>query len=437
MATIDLTNYIKNDSDITGGFLDAISFLDSRGGGILNIPFKKDGYRISVGNIHLCNNLIINGNGNDFRIPSSSSTKNVFDTFGLSNVTINDLKLISTNDKVRNSRRTGLGSNVYGILIRGSNINISNVYFECLEAGIWVNDLTATTKNITVKNIESSKTKQPLFLLGISNSTFDNLRFDCADSVTDVLDHHIYMNGKTENINFNNLNFMGGIGATISLKSDNGADLNKGVSFKNVKVLNSSGVFLSNSHDVILENLKVINTNDTTGYGITIQGILNKHLTIKDFYLEGYANSINIGTGDNLEHVKFVDGFITKYASNAIAVNKCTNLIFDSVTFKNHPLDKDAYIFYTSPTSASQFTLKNSSFLFDEKPTRFLFSFRGNDLVILENNQFYNNGDAGGSINYNLSPAKVIAKNNYYKGFTHFKEGGDTATIEYTNIAVV
>lgn len=233
MAAIDLTNYIKNDADVTGGFLDAIAFLDSRGGGILNIPFKKDGYRISVGNIHLCNNLIINGNGNVFHVLSSSSTKHAFDTFGLSNVTINDLKFVSTNDKVRNSRRSGLGSNVYGILVRGSNINISNVYFECLEAGIWVNDLTATTKNITVKNIESSKTKQPLFLFGISNSAFDNLRFDCTDSLTDVLDHHVYMNGKTEDINFNNLNFMGGIGATISLKSDNGTDLNKGVSFKN------------------------------------------------------------------------------------------------------------------------------------------------------------------------------------------------------------
>lgn len=427
--TVNLS--VTNESDITNDLKNAISFLDSRGGGALNIPYRKSGYNIAIGDIYLKNNITINGNGNDIYIQSSPVNRILFHLVKVQNISLKDLNIISTNDQVRKNGRANLGSNVYALNIAGDDINLSNLYFESLEAGIWANSPTVSNR-IIADNLRSYRTKQPIFMRYVSDSYFTNLDMDCIDSVGH--DHQIYLNGAVKNTFFDRLNFKNGFGPAIITKTDNtSVPINTNIYFSNVNIENTCGIALWQMDAAYLNNIYVTENPDAAvpifkEYGIRFAG---NNIFANNIFVKGFNNPLSFSDCTN---VKVSVGEFKEGSVRGVEIVNGVDILLDSLTFKLKP--KAFSMYFSQYDIDNKVTFNNCQFIYDTKPTTFPISIRAtNERTIIQNCQFINKAtESLSAVMYNLTPSKVIAKNNYFKGFTAFKSTLDTATEEYNNI---
>jgi hypothetical protein len=422
---------VTNANDITNDLKSAISFLDSVGGGVLNIPYRLSGYKLILCDIDFKSNIVVNGNNNNLYVQSSATTRFLFHLRnGIKNVSIKDLNIISTDDQTRTNGRENLGSNIYAFNISGSNIRLSNIYWESLEAGIWVNTPTMS-KNIIADNLRSYKTKQPIFMTYIERSYFSNLDLDCLNSVGH--DHQIYLNGAVKDVFFDNLNLINGFGPAISTKTDVvEVPLNENVFFSNVKIKDTCGMYLASINNVYLNNILITEPNNPPvpifkDYGMRFSGngLFASNISVKGF---DYPLSFSACSNVNISVGSFTDATV-----RAIENVNGIDIELDTLTFTIKPTATQMY--FTQYDYTNRVTFNNCKFIYEVQPTTFPISIRAtNERTIFQSCQFINKGTVLSAVMYNLSASKVIAKDNYFKGFTAFKSASDTATTEYNNL---
>lgn len=432
-----ITLKITNKSDVTDDIQNAITFINNRSGGVLNVPFCTTGYIIIAGEITLCNNLTINFNNNYIYVQSSDIAKNLFIGANLKNVLFQDVNIISTNDKTRGNNRSGLGSNVYGFSLHGENITLKNVYSECLEKTVQIKNIRGAigkSQKVKIENFRSYKTKNPLYMSDVNDSFFSQMNLDCLESI-DTFDHQIYVNGNCNNLFFQDLIFKNGNGYSLAIKSDNPLTPNQGIYVNNISLKETTGVYFTDTSKVFLNRFE-IKTTKTNGSAFSINGNTSE-IFINGFSVDGTANffSTNTTPSRNAKNIFFSNGVVTNCNGNFVSTVEVDNALYDNMIFKGLPVVVGGKIFSTSGTTKTKCTLTNCQFITDVAPTTQLIQFKDNALVVIENCQFHNNSTTYDHIMVNTTPAKVIAKNNYFKGYTNFKHTtSDTATTEYNNI---
>jgi hypothetical protein len=256
--------YVKGDGihDDTTGIQNALNFGKS-------ITFDSADSIYKVTSIlHVQNDNIIDGNGATIIIPSSTENKVIFDLTNKSNVTIKNLNISSTADKIRTLSRIGLSSNVYAIHITATaddvskNITLSDIYGENLEYLIKIDSESNFNKNITMSNIKTYNCVQSIYMAQVDGVTMNNLDLDQATDVS-KFDHHVYINGSSYNITIDNIIARRG-SLDVYANAFNIASSNDGY-LENIKITNASVIDLNNDSVFAFINVKNCTIDGFTG----------------------------------------------------------------------------------------------------------------------------------------------------------------------------
>ena len=199
--------------DSTNAFNNALKSLAN--GGKLLIPagdFKISGSVI----MENYNNIKIECYGNIIA-SSSDNHYNAFYFINCNNVTIYDLKIKSTRDRIEeppkdHTRITNLGSNVTGIaLVKCENFLINNYKTENLAYDLKIaknskySENGFINKNIKLDGLNSLNTSQPIHIVGCENVKLYNLDIEVANDLGDG-DHFIYADSYVNNLYIDNAN---------------------------------------------------------------------------------------------------------------------------------------------------------------------------------------------------------------------------------------
>jgi hypothetical protein len=437
IVTVNLK--VTNENDISADLKSAISYINSLGGGILNVPYNKNGYSIVSGGVTLCNNITINFNRNTIRVPSSTKMVTLFSGVNLEGVKVNDVNIISTNDYTRvvtelGVPRAGLGSNVNAFHLHGKNIEINNFYAECLEFGVqlkssWTGAVGECT-NIRISNYRTFKTKQPLFMTDVHFGSFSGFDFDLTD-VVDSHDHHVYMNGNNKDLTFDRMNFKKGECWSFNIKSDFVDNpKNRSITVNKLNIEESWGIYIAHAENVNINDYTK-KTTEKNRYAIRLNEV--EDITINGINVDGSLGFLETGSSTTPKNISIINAVVKNIQAHTISVFSCDNVLFDNVSFIDMPMDGTSRLIYGGSDNTRKITMKNCR-LITQTVANHPISLRGSDLLIVESCEFINNGTSFSSVMYNLSPSKVVAKGNYYKGFTNVKGSSDTATVEYDNI---
>jgi hypothetical protein len=281
IAKIDAIN-ISNTGGIDGAVGDGIAddttaiqtVLSS--GGYINFGDSDKIYKVTS-TLNIPSDTVIDGNGATINVPSSATSKSVFEINDKSNIVIKNLKIISVADKARVIvDRIGLTSNLVGIHITTytdgltKDITIQNVYGESLEYLIKADgELNTFNHNILVENIKTYNCVQPIFTSNVDGFMMRHLDLDQKTDV-DGHDHHFYIGDYSNNLEITDVVVRRGATDSAGACSFNIASSNDGT-LENINIRN---VTFDNINNPTLFSIICVRN-------ITIDGVLADITTAK------------------------------------------------------------------------------------------------------------------------------------------------------------
>lgn len=179
------------------------------------------------GNYDICKALYIRnsgttlvGNGSVIRVEPTESIRVAIYVFSLSNVSIADLSIVSSNlyhsYSAFQRENDSCWSNVLGVVASGVNdFSVYNVNFANLEYAIKIDGREGRNSKVTIYGVYTNETiPMPIYISYSSDVVVDSCNLS-ASKVASKFDHHIY--GCSDNINHEIINciFNGGSGVPI------------------------------------------------------------------------------------------------------------------------------------------------------------------------------------------------------------------------------
>jgi hypothetical protein len=456
IAKIDAIN-ISNTGGIDGAVGDGIAddttaiqtVLSS--GGYINFGNSDKIYKITS-TLNISSDTVIDGNGATINMPSSATSKSIFEINDKSNVIIKNLKIISVADQARAIvDRIGLTSNLVGIHITTytdgltKDIIIQNVYGENLEYLIKADgELNTFNRNILVENIKTYNCVQPIFTSNVDGFKMRHLDLDQKTDV-DGHDHHFYLGDYSNNLEITDVIVRRGSTDSAGACSFNIASSNNGT-LENINIRN---VTFDNINNPTLFSIICVRniTIDEVLADITTAKIPIWFHDVENVLLTNFNISGTIG--------QLIEGTVDDASYNGLVVLK--NSIIDVVMTSSmcsapNLVIMDNHFTLSSTTSAISF-FKYISQAYKMKIENNIFNIlayvNGSEFfdvrvsdgadILINNNTIINSsgtnlafiiGDsttAGGT-------TKFIATNNRYKGYDAFWYATKTLLISVNNI---
>jgi hypothetical protein len=418
------------------------------------ISFDPGVYKVTS-TLHVQNNNIIDGNGATITVPSSTENKVVFNLTNKSNVTIKNLNIKSTADKIRKINRIGLGSNVYAIHVTATandvskNITLSNIYGENLEYLVKIDSASNFNKNIVMSDIKTYNCAQSIYMAQVDGVTMKNIDLDQATDVS-KFDHHVYINGGSYNINIDNIIARRGSLDTYA-NAFNIASSSEGTYLENIKITNASVANLNNDSVFAFINVKNGTIDGFTG-NLSSTCVFWYYkvndITLNNFNVNGTITQY-IDCGGSLPWTKdpIYNNLITLSNSTAnIAMTSNLflgeNLVIKDNTFNiKSAISNNAFMRLQAGNTA-KVIIENNSINIQSYPNNVeFFDIRcsnGAD-VFINNNTIINN--SGTSLNFIFADyttaggtSKIVVTNNFYRGYKTFTLIKTLATVTNNNI---
>lgn len=368
---------LNGEDDDTQPIQKTINHVSSLGGGVVLIPYTKNGCKIIQGEIVIPSNIRIIGQNTKLFITPSETNKSIFKSDMRSydeNIAIKNFNFISSNEKERANGRGQSGSNISAIQLSNvKNITIEDVYFENCEFGIKVD---VNGRGIHFKNLSASGTYQPLYFSNCKYIKGKDVIFD-RTGMKNSLDHHVYINNGTSHLSIIDLIFIGGNGYAIDAKDDSAVSPSTNLYFENITGENIGGFIVAErKSEVVASNFKL--KIDKGNASKNIFGILNDgKIRASNFEVTGGGTLFAALDSPNGE-ITVDNGVVDRLSTRLIISNSLKHIKASHIKFSDIISDDGVGIFNMDGYSVSLLEFYNCHFVFKSTPSNDPMSHRKN-----------------------------------------------------------
>lgn len=365
---------VQNDgNDDSRAIQNALNVCSSR------IVFDEGNYDVSKALYIRNSGVSLEGNGSVLTVKPSESLRVAINAFSVSNVSIADFSIVSTNSYPSSSafpREQGSSwSNVLGIVASGvDSITINNVKFANLEYAIKIDGREGKNSNIVISNVQTNDAiAMPIYISYSSDVKFESCNISASVNAS-KFDHHIY--GCSDNINHEIINckFSGGSGVPIHYYTDDSTS-NKDIVIRKCFLTETLGGVLISSKSrgsMVVHELVYRSSRPYSLVGVfhadgdNSLSVYNSEVFAPDQYLFSCASSSSILDSISAE-VRSLQCALPRHGGKMIFQN-C------DITLKGQqPL---AYVSESNSVKLGEIQFVNNLFKINE-PLEYLFSTRG------------------------------------------------------------
>jgi hypothetical protein len=340
-----------------------ISILIKESNGRLELDNTKTYYLDQI--VNLPSGFTLDGNDATIKVKPQKDKILAAFIIGGNNITVKNINLESESlftmvghrDKVKTNPLT---SNVYAFANRNPyfnfkllDSNFSNISRILKLSGI---------KGVMVENVKGVNCQTTIYCQYCSDVVLRALESDRSNA-TNRYTHHLYFNS-VDNLLVTNSKFSNGAGKAINIKVNDINYPSNNVKIYDVELDGTGGVFLTHVEDVVIENLKSLNTKQLLVCSSAVGDVEIRNSEIFSINDSG-PTIIALGNKEAVNSLKIIE--TNFYGPINIGGHSIKQFEIDNCGFNDffyHNLNQGQNVFYMKKDKfQGKFTIKNSRFI--------------------------------------------------------------------------